>query len=180
MKSRLLLGIGAAVLAVACGRTDAGITTSVKTRLVADDLVKARQIDVDTRERVVTLRGEVRSAAEEAQALQIARSTDGVADVVDQLSVVPEAGSAPTTGITPINPGVDMLASDVGITSAVKAKLLADDEVGGLRIDVDTRDGMVTLSGTVRTEAEKREAREIASRTAGVKGVTDHLTVETR
>ena len=71
MRSRLLFGIvGAAMLAVGCAQSDAGITTSVKSRLAADDLVKARRIDVDTRERVVTLTGEVRTADEEAQALR--------------------------------------------------------------------------------------------------------------
>lgn len=61
----------------------------MKSRLVADDLVKARRIDVDTRDRVVTLTGEVRSSQEESQALQIAKNTAGVANVVDRLSVVP-------------------------------------------------------------------------------------------
>src|SRR5688572_32865042 len=107
MRSGMFFGvICAAMFAVGCAQSDAGITTSVKSQLAADDLVKARRIDVDTRDRVVTLSGEVRSAAEEAQALTIARNTKGVADVVDQLSVVPESQAVPTTGITPIEPGV--------------------------------------------------------------------------
>jgi osmotically-inducible protein OsmY len=57
MTSRLLLGLGTAVLAVACAQSDAGITTSVKSQLVADEMVRARNIDVDTRDRIVTLRG---------------------------------------------------------------------------------------------------------------------------
>jgi CBS domain-containing protein len=65
---------------MACAQSDAGITTSVKSQLAADDLVKARNINVDTRDRVVTLTGEVGSTAEEAQALQIARNTKGVAN----------------------------------------------------------------------------------------------------
>lgn len=90
---------------VACAQSDTGITTSVKSQLVADDLVKARNIDVDTRDRIVTLRGEVRNTEEEAKALQIARNTRGVADVVDQIEIVPQP--APTTGVggTPTEPG---------------------------------------------------------------------------
>jgi len=58
---RLLLGIlGTAVLVVGCSQSDSGITTSVKSKLVADDMVKARNINVDTRDRVVTLTGTVR------------------------------------------------------------------------------------------------------------------------
>lgn len=181
MRSRLLFGIvGAAMMAVGCAQSDAGITTSVKSRLAADDLVKARRIDVDTRERVVTLTGEVRSADEEAQALKIARDTNGVANVVDQLSVVPEPAAAPTTGVTPIEPGAAAVGSDAGITSAVKAKLLADPDVAGLRIEVDTRDRIVTLTGTVKTEAEKSEALAIARGVEGVASVTDRITVEGR
>ena len=78
MRLPLLFGIvGSALLAISCAQSDAGITTSVKSQLVADDLVRARQINVDTRDRVVTLNGEVRSADEEARALQIARATLG-------------------------------------------------------------------------------------------------------
>jgi hyperosmotically inducible protein len=93
----MLVGACAVALAtVGCAQTDAGITTNVKSKLVADDLVKARQINVDTQDKVVTLTGEVRTEAEESRALEIARATDGVRDVIDQINVVPEAaGLAP-------------------------------------------------------------------------------------
>lgn len=182
MRTRLLFGIASsAAFAIACAQSDAGITTSVKSQLAADDLVQARQIDVDTNERVVTLTGEVRSPEEEAQAIQIARNTNGVADVVDQLSVVPETEAAPTTGIggTLGEPGA-LLRSDASITAEVKTSLLADPDTSGLRIDVDTNNQMVTLTGTVRTEAERMEALEIARQTQGVTNVTDRLTMERR
>jgi hyperosmotically inducible protein len=172
---RILIGIiGASALAVACGQSDAGITTSVKTQLAADTTVQARQIDVDTRDRVVTLTGEVETIAEEEAALQIARSTDGVSDVIDQLAIVVPAD----TGTT----GVDVVpaASDASITAEVKASLLADPDVAGLKIDVDTNNRMVTLSGTVATEAEKTEALQIARGIAGVSNVTDKLMVGRR
>ena len=88
--------ISAAALAVACGQTDTGITTAVKSKLAADDMVKAYQVDVDTRDKVVTLTGEVDSPAAETMALQLARDTDGVRDVIDEIRVVQ---TAPTTGI---------------------------------------------------------------------------------
>src|SRR3954471_16500835 len=68
--------------------------------------------------------------------------------------------------------------SDAEITSAVKTKLLADKTVGGLKIDVDTTDGVVTLTGPVATAAEHSQALRIARNTKGVKHVTDKLTVE--
>ena len=176
MRWRMLVVVaGSAMIAVACAQSDAGITTSVKSQLAADDAVKARRIDVDTRDRVVTLRGEVRSAEEEARALQIARSTNGVTNVIDELTVVTEPEAAPTTGAAP---GAGALMTDTTITAAVKGKLLADRDTSGLRIDVSTTNNVVTLTGTVKTQAEKNEALEIARQTEGVTSVTDRLTIE--
>jgi hypothetical protein len=91
-----LTGAAALVFTVACAQTDAGITTAVKSKLAADDTVKAYQVDVDTNDKVVTLRGEVDSPAAEMMAIQIARDTDGVRDVIDEILVVQVA---PTSGI---------------------------------------------------------------------------------
>ena len=52
--------------------------------------------------------------------------------------------------------------------------------VSGLKIDVDTRDGMVTLTGTVRSQAERDQALRLAHDTPGVKGVEDKLIVSVR
>lgn len=94
MQFKMLIGVCAVALAtVGCAQSDSGITSSVKSKLVADDLVKARPINVDTKDKVVTLTGQVQSPAEESRALQIARDTKGVRDVVDQLNVAPPQAS---------------------------------------------------------------------------------------
>jgi hyperosmotically inducible periplasmic protein len=169
------------VFVVACAQSDPGITTSVKTHLMADDLVRARNINVDTRDRVVTLTGTVQSAAEENQALQIARNTKGVSDVVDNITVsASELGAAPTTGdfgkIPSVTSATEAL-TDAGITARVKSTLLANPDVSGLRIDVDTRDGIVTLTGTVSSAAQKARAVELAGKIEHVIRVEDQLTV---
>ena len=88
--------VSAVVLAftVACSQSDAGITTAVKSKLAADDMVKAYQVDVDTNNKVVTLSGDVETAAQRAHAVMIARQTKGVADVIDQLRVNPTAATS--------------------------------------------------------------------------------------
>jgi len=83
------------IFAVACARTDAGITSAIKSRLAADDTVKAYQVDVDTANHVVTLKGDVNTPIAKERAVEIARNTDGVRDVIDQLRV---ADSAATSG----------------------------------------------------------------------------------
>src|SRR5262245_35951239 len=66
---------------------EAGITGKIKAKLALDDYVKARAINVTTNGTVVTLGGEVRSAAEQKRAVTIASETAGVSRVIDQLQV---------------------------------------------------------------------------------------------
>jgi hyperosmotically inducible protein len=67
---------------------------------------------------------------------------------------------------------------DAGITAAVKAKLLADPTVGGLKIDVDTRNGVVWLTGDhMNSQAEIDQAIKLARETSGVKGVENKMVV---
>src|ERR1700730_15877196 len=97
MLQRLAILFSAAglVMAVACSQTDAGITTAVKTKLAADNIVRAYQIDVDTSNGVVTLTGIVEVPAAKEQAVTIARGTDGVKDVVDRITVNQAAATTP-------------------------------------------------------------------------------------
>jgi hyperosmotically inducible protein len=82
------------VFTVACAQTDAGITTNVKSKLAADDTVKAYQVDVDTNNHVVTLKGDVNSPLAKERAVEIARNTDGVTDVIDQIRVSDTAATS--------------------------------------------------------------------------------------
>jgi hyperosmotically inducible protein len=68
-------------------------------------------------------------------------------------------------------------AGDASISSKVKAKLLADPEVKGVDIDVDTANAVVTLTGTAKTRALAAEAVKLARHTEGVKSVVDNIKV---
>jgi osmotically-inducible protein OsmY len=67
--------------------------------------------------------------------------------------------------------------TDPGITTAVKTKLAADTTVKAYQIDVDTTNGVVTLTGIVEVPAAKEQAVVIARGTDGVKDVVDRITV---
>ena len=158
-----------AVLGTACGAAgDAGVTGTVKTKLAADDQVKAGQIDVDTVNGVVTLKGNIDSQAAKDRALQIARETKGVREVKDMISVREGAasGDAPSPSRT-----VGERIDDAQITAKVKNHLLEDPAVKGLKIDVDTREGVVYLTGTIPNAAERDKAVQIARATEGVRDV---------
>jgi hyperosmotically inducible protein len=66
---------------------------------------------------------------------------------------------------------------DTTITTRVKTAMLNDPDVGGLRIDVDTFKGAVTLSGRVKSETEKQKAISLARNIDGVTEVKDALQV---
>lgn len=66
---------------------------------------------------------------------------------------------------------------DATITAKVKTLLLNDPQVGGLRIDVDTALGVVTMSGTVKSAAEEQRALQLARGVDGVREVKSTLQV---
>lgn len=68
--------------------TDGALTAKIKSKMALDDFVKARNIDVDTTDSVVTLGGVVYSDAERQRAVQLARETRGVKSVVDRLKII--------------------------------------------------------------------------------------------
>ena len=163
----------AASLAVGCAQaTDATITGAIKTKLAADGRVRASDINVDTTNGVVTLTGNVDSQQAKDAALEQARGTSGVGDVKDMISVRSGtvSGEAPDPTRT-----LGERMDDAGITMRVKSRLLNDPLVKGLQIDVDTRDSVVFLTGTVGSEAERKQAIEIAKTTEGVTNVEANL-----
>ena len=66
---------------------------------------------------------------------------------------------------------------DATITARVKTALLNDPQVGGLKIDVDTTKGVVTISGMVKSPAEAERAVQLARQTDGVRDVKSTLQV---
>jgi hyperosmotically inducible protein len=67
------------------GLNEAALSAKIKAKMALDDLVKARAINVTTRATTVTLSGVVESKAEHDRAMSLARETDGVTQVIDDL-----------------------------------------------------------------------------------------------
>ena len=63
------------------------------------------------------------------------------------------------------------------LTAKIKSKMALDDSVKALDINVDTADGVVTLTGVVHSEAERTRAVQLARETNGVTSVQDRLTI---
>lgn len=79
--------------------------------------------------------------------------------------------------LTACGKSVGETIDDATITTRVKTSLLNDPDVGGLRIDVDTFKGVVTLSGRVKTKDEEAKAVALARKIGGVTDVKSTLQV---
>ena len=69
------------------------------------------------------------------------------------------------------------MATNAGITTRIKSKMALDEIVEAADIDVDTENGVVTLTGTVASTAERDRALQLARETQGVTSVVDRLSV---
>ena len=79
--------------------------------------------------------------------------------------------------VTACAQAVDETIDDATITAAVKTALINDPQVGAMKIDVDTANGVVTLSGIVASQADAEHAMALARRAPGVKDVKAELRV---
>jgi hyperosmotically inducible protein len=145
---------------------DTWITAKTKIALAADSRVKGRQIEVETTQGVVTLRGKVDSDAAKQAAHDIAKGLDGVKTVKNELQVVAPAKR-------------EMVEEkDDAITARVKEHFAKDAHLKTADIAVQTNAGVVSLTGEVRDIMTSANASWTAWFVSGVKSVKNDLTVK--
>ena len=140
---------------------DSTITTRINHEMVKDDIVKARQIDIDTIGGHVTLTGAVATPEESARASQIAHRVPGVKSVSNNIQIGERS--------------FGNIWDDNVISNKIKAKLISEPEVRSLNIDVDVYLGVVTLTGIVGSQYEKDRAIALSRGTDGTVKVIDNL-----
>jgi len=162
-----------------------------------DASLKGDHIVVSVDKGVVTLSGTVHSDAQKDRAKELAK-VSGVTDVDSKLEVESAGPStvdkaeaktkeaAKATKDATVKAGEktkDAVATtgevitDTWITSKISADFVNEDTLKGSNINVDTKDHVVMLKGTVLTPAGRARAIEIAKTTSGVKRVVDTLTI---
>lgn len=142
---------------------DATITATVKSKLLWSEHTDGLDINVDTNNRIVTLRGKVPTAEGKDLAGRYASNTSGVRKVNNELAV---AGDAKRGGSSSEQPVTDTWVTAKVTSSLTLSRPLMDED-----IDVKTTNGVVTLSGQVETSQEKSLAIEIADNIRGAKKV---------
>lgn len=149
---------------------DATITSSVKSKLIWSKYTDGLTTDVDTNRGNVKLTGSTDSEASKTLASQLAANTRGVVSVNNQLVVTaPQPTLTDKTKAVSVEAGADV--ADGWISTKVKSTLLYSSNVDGSDIKVDTKNGIVTLSGKVDNGAERALAIELARNVRGVKSV---------
>ena len=148
---------------------DATVTARVKSQLLWHQETSGLDVNVSTDNRIVTLAGTVDSGEEKSLVMQIARNTDGVREVRSDLMVSDSSNIEETAKAAAKDAG--QAVTDSWITTKVKSVLLFNRNVDGTAINVETNDGVVTLSGTVTGDDEAERAAAVARDVVGVKSV---------
>jgi hyperosmotically inducible protein len=157
---------------------DAWITGKIETAFVLNAHLNPFAITTDVDGGAVHLTGMVESDIDRDLAGAVARGVEGVRAVDNDLTIDPEAAKKAAQSRAANRRDFGTWVDDATTTARVKTRLVANSNTHGLKIDVDTRDDVVTLSGRVKTSEEKALAEQIARDTGDVKAVRNDLVVD--
>jgi len=157
--------------------TDDTLKDRIEYRLETSPVVKKYDVRVKVNNANATLSGAVATDTQKAEAGKLAK-VDGVANVNNQITVDKDVDKTlmdrTKNGMRKTGEAI----TDAWITTKVKWFFLGDDLLKGSDINVDTKDRVVTLNGTVKTETGKKQAVRLAQETDGVTKVLDNLTIK--
>ena len=148
--------------------SDTWITMKVKSALLFHRDVSATGTTVYTKDGVVTLQGEASSMAQKDLTTEYARDIDNVKEVDNQMTIARTPASRATTG--------DKI-DDASITAEVKSSLMSHRSTSAMHTGVTTTDGVVTLSGVAKNDAEKSLVTKLATDINGVTSVINNMTI---
>jgi len=149
--------------------SDGWIGMKVKTALLFHHNVNAFKTKVDVKEGVVTLTGEASSQAQKDLAGEYAKDVDGVKDVKNEMTLAKVPDSGQTVGEK---------IDDASITAQVKVALLFHHSTSAVKTKVATSEGVVTVSGIAKNDAEKALVSKLANDVKGVTSVVNNMTIE--
>ena len=157
--------------------TDESLKDRIEFRLETSDVVRKYDVKVSVDKGVVTLTGDVATAAQKAEAERLAK-VPGVSKIQNNITVDPGEDKSVADRIKSGLTKTGEKITDAWITTKVKWFFMGEDALDDSSINVDTKDRVVTLKGTVKSAAGKARAVELANKTDGVTKVVDQLTVK--
>lgn len=160
---------------------DAWLDGKLDTVILLNRHLNPFKIDSDVKNGEAILTGEVDSDVEKSLATELAKSIKGITRVDNQLQVkaddMAHNDNDRDNGKSVVENGKDNI-SDAAITTAISTKLLLNTEINSFHIDVDTKQKVVELNGTVENAEEKALVEQIAKNTMDVKTVHNKLQVK--
>jgi osmotically-inducible protein OsmY len=153
----------------AAEKSDAWLSAKVKTTLLFHRSVSGLKTGVNVKDGIVTLQGEATSQAQKELTTEYAKDVEGVKDVKNEMTLSKTAKKTPRTAGEKID--------DASITAQVKMALLFHRSTSALSTKVETKHGVVTLSGKARNIAEKDLVTKLVEDVNGVKSVKNQMTV---
>jgi hyperosmotically inducible protein len=164
--------------------SDSWITLKIHSQFIPEDALSDSDIDVDTKSGVVTLNGTVASEAGRTKAIAIAKATDGVNAVTDNLKVASATASARPAGekagekTREVAGTSGKAVTDGWLKSKIASQFVTEDLLDKSDIDIDVSKGAVALNGAVRTMQAKNKATAFVKGTDGVKSVQNNLKID--
>lgn len=149
--------------------SDGWLGTKVKTALLFHRHVSATGTDVYVKDGVVSLRGEASSQAQKELTTEYAKDIEGVKEVNNEMTIAKNPAKPDET----IGEKID----DASITAQVKSSLLAHRSTSALKTKVETTDGVVTIGGTAKNDAEKSLVTKLVTDINGVASVINNMTI---
>ena len=151
--------------------SDTWISMKVKAALLYRRNVSGTKTEVYVKDGVVTLKGVAANQAQKDLTTEYAKDIDGVKGVENEIVV---SASLETRGET-----TGEKIDDASITAEVKGSLLSHRSTSMLSTKVTTNDGVVTVSGQARNDAEKALVTKLVTDINGVQSVVNNMTIET-
>jgi hyperosmotically inducible periplasmic protein len=155
---------------VAAETADTWIGRKVKLALLFHQSVSAGKTTVEVKDGIVTLKGEATSMAQKELTTEYAKDIEGVKEVKNEMSVAATPEMAERTAGEKID--------DASVTAQVKTALLTHRSTSSLQTKVETRDGVVTLTGIAKNAAEKSLVTKLVTDIQGVTSVKNQMTLE--
>jgi osmotically-inducible protein OsmY len=158
---------------------DAWLHGKLESALLFNEHLNSFDIDTDVKNGTAYLRGAVESDIDSDLAGEIAKSITGITNVENELVVdKAKAAMAKDTDAAKERHGFKQSVLNATLTARIKSTLLMNNNTGGMAINVDSKQGVVTLSGEVKSDQEKDLAIRLASNTSGATSVNDQLVVK--
>ena len=170
------------------GAKDAWIDGKAEATLLFNGNLNSFDINTDVKNGTVVLTGKVKNSVDKKLAEELVVDIDGVTAVDNRLTVAgKDAMVAAQDNSGDMQNDMENKSkeatselTDAKIATVIKTRLLMDSDISGFDIDVDVEEGNVTLTGKVKSDAERQLAVEIAQNATDVKNVEDNLEIQSQ